>query len=155
MKKFFAILFLIILSWLLIGTAVQAADNNKPPSLLQNIPCALDRENYKDCTLCDFVKVLINGADIIMALSGAFAVLMFVYSGILMVTAYGNEGKITKGKDVLRATIFGLLIVIFAWTIISITLFSLYGTNDLQNSAFQKITGNANWNSSGPCAQRK
>lgn len=85
--------------------------------------------NTGNCTLCDFLQVFVNAADILVGLSGAFAVVMFVYGGIVMITAYGAESRIKWGKDILIATTIGILIVLLAWFLVNIIIGSLYGTS--------------------------
>ncbi len=79
------------------------------------------------CTLCNFIDLFINASNILLALSGTFAILMFVFGGILMITAYGNESRVKWGKDVLVATVVGIFIVLFAWTIVNLMIGALTG----------------------------
>jgi heme/copper-type cytochrome/quinol oxidase subunit 2 len=44
---------------------------------------------------------------------------MIIYGGVLYISSAGNEEKIQKAKQTLTAAIFGLIIVILAYAIIS------------------------------------
>lgn len=50
----------------------------------------------------------------------ALAVLMLIISGIQMLVAYGDEEKITSAKKTATWAIFGLLLTILAYAIVSI-----------------------------------
>lgn len=79
------------------------------------------------CDLCDFVDLFVNASNILLGLSGTFSVLMFVYGGIIMITAYGNESRVNWGKDILIATVMGIFIVLFAWTFVNLIIGALLG----------------------------
>lgn len=84
-----------------------------------------------NCNLCDFLDLFVNAANILVALSGTFAILMFVYGGIIMITAYGNEARFKWGKDMILATVTGIFIVLLAWTIVNVLIETLYGNSSL------------------------
>ncbi|HPN81570.1 MAG TPA: hypothetical protein PK412_03445 [bacterium] len=91
-----------------------------------------------DCTPVDFVALFVRGADIIVGLSGTASILMFVYGGFLMITAYGNDSRIKQGRDAIVATVIGILIVLLAWTLINLVITALYGGSP--ESAWYQIT---------------
>ena len=107
-------------------------------ALVDVLPCAergcLDKlpkgadPSQCDCGPCDFVALSVNASNIIVGLSGTFSVLMFVYGGIVMLTAYGNESRVKWGKDILVATVIGILIVLLAWTFINLLIGSFFGS---------------------------
>ena len=135
-------LFLIIISLFLVVPNVSAI------SLVPESCYALDDEGISlGCSLCDFITLFINAADILVGLSGTFSILMFVYGGIVIITAYGNDSRIKRGKDIITATVVGVFIVLFAWVIINLVIGALFGTG---NSVL------SNWyNVSGVCSQNK
>lgn len=112
-------LFLIILSLFLVAPNVLAV-NLLPPGCTSTA----------GCSLCDFVTLFINGANILLGLSGTFAILMFVYGGITMITAYGNEARVKWGRDILISTVTGIVIVLFAWTFINLIIGALLGKSN-------------------------
>lgn len=75
-----------------------------------------------------------NIAQLILALTGGLALLMFVYGGFLMLSSGGSSDKVTQGKNALRAAIIGLVIVLLAGYLIRWGLDSL----DVDPEGFQK-----------------
>ena len=53
-----------------------------------------------------------------MWVAGAVAVIMITLSGLLYVTAGGNPGKIATAKNLLMYTVLGIIVLIFAFTIV-------------------------------------
>ncbi len=101
------------------------------------------------CGICSFIQLFIRAADIIVGLSGTLALVMFVFGGFTMITAYGNTSRVQWGKNVLIAAVTGLLIVLLAWTLVNLIVLSLYGGNA---GTFGTFTGKSEW--SGPCSQQ-
>jgi hypothetical protein len=136
-----------VASFLLIATIVLGiAQVAHAASLVGDIACSDDG----NCTPCDFIQIFVNASNILVGLSGTFAVLMFAYGGIVMITAYGNENRITWGKNVLIATITGIGLVLFAWTLVNILIGSLFGSTNPSLPS----TGVPWHNSTGACADR-
>ena len=116
-KKIISFLFLTALM-LMLAPTVYGATN-----LLQDIPCA--QKDGADCTICNFLQLFVNGADIMVALSGTFAILMFIYGGVTWITSYGNEARVKQGREIIIATVTGIVIVLMAWTIVNLIVGSL------------------------------
>lgn len=57
---------------------------------------------------------------IVIAASGGAAVLFIIIGAIQMLTAYGNEEKISQGKKTITFAIVGLVIAILSYTIVTI-----------------------------------
>ena len=53
-----------------------------------------------------------------MWVAGAVAVIMITLSGLLYVTAGGNPGKIATAKNLLMYTVLGIIVLIFAFTVV-------------------------------------
>ena len=70
------------------------------------------------CTLFDLLKIVIN--EIIMPIGGVLAVLAFIYSGFLYVTAQGKETQVTKAHHALLYTAIGTAVLLGAWTIANV-----------------------------------
>lgn len=51
----------------------------------------------------------------IISVSGALALIMFVYGGLLFMTAGGNETQIKKGQRVLVYSILGIIVIAAAF----------------------------------------
>lgn len=63
----------------------------------------------------------------LLGLVGAFALLVFVYAGIVYMTAAGREDAITKAKETMKYAFFGLLIIFFAYAITNYFVTALAG----------------------------
>jgi len=62
----------------------------------------------------DIISIGIAAA---LSLLGIIFVILIVYSGIIWMTAGGNEEQITKAKNTIKQSIIGLVIVIAAYAI--------------------------------------
>lgn len=71
--------------------------------------------NSGDCTLGDIMLVFANVGNWILGVIGGVVLLMYVVGGIYLLSSGGNPGRITKGKDYLKKSTLGLLIVFFAY----------------------------------------
>ena len=58
--------------------------------------------------------------DILLPIGGVLAVLAFIYSGFLFVTAQGNENKLKDAKNALLNTAIGTAVLLGSWTIASV-----------------------------------
>ncbi len=58
--------------------------------------------------------------DLMLALSGAIAVLMGIMAGYMYLTAYGNEERATQAKKTIFYLGIGLAMVLSVWTIVQI-----------------------------------
>ncbi len=63
--------------------------------------------------------ILNSFIDLILYASGSVAVLMLVYAGIRLITSAGNEEEKTKWIKVIRWSIYGLLLVILAFALVT------------------------------------
>lgn len=57
---------------------------------------------------------------IVIAASGGASVLFIIIGAIQMLTAYGNDEKISQGKKTITFAIVGLIIAILSYTIVTI-----------------------------------
>ncbi len=121
-----------ILTLILLGLPYLATASVLDQTLLSGVPCA--QYNAEACTLCDFMQVFINASNLIVGFSGVFAVLMFVWGGVTMIVAYGNDAKINEGKDIIRATVTGIIIVFLAWTLVNFLIEALTGAHGITGS---------------------
>ncbi len=82
-----------------------------------------------DYQLSDFVLVALTVAKMILAVSGAMAVLAFVWGGFMFVFSAGNKERVEKGKTSLIGGVIGLAIVLLAYTAVDFFLKSLGWTD--------------------------
>ena len=84
------------------------------------VPCG---QEGHPCTPCDAVLLLIRLTNfMIFTLAGPLALLMFVYAGFVFAFSGGSASRIQAGKDILKRTIIGLLIVMGGYLIVDTTI---------------------------------
>lgn len=69
-------------------------------------------------SLYDLIKAIIN--NIVLPIGGVLAVLAFIYSGFLYVTAQGDAGKIKTAHQALLYTAIGTAVLLGSWVIASV-----------------------------------
>ncbi|MFA4871732.1 MAG: pilin [Patescibacteria group bacterium] len=122
------------------------------PEGLVPLECAGNQYAKGACGLCSFIKMFVKAADILVGLSGVFLILMFIFGGFVMITAYGNETRVKWGKDALVAAVIGIFIIMLAWTLINTIIYSFYGiTSPGVDSTYNRFTGKS-LNQWGQCA---
>lgn len=73
-----------------------------------------------ECTFCHFFQLISNIVRFITwDLAMPIAVLMFMYGGIIFLTAGGSEDKVKQGKGIITQTLVGLVIVFIAWILVN------------------------------------
>lgn len=68
----------------------------------------------KDKSVPQIIGMIIG---IALSFIGAIFFILIIYSGFLWMTARGNETEVTKAKDMIIASIIGLIIVLSAYAI--------------------------------------
>ncbi len=53
----------------------------------------------------------------VLALVGTIFLVLTIYAGILWMTAQGEEDKVTKAKDIIKASVIGLIVIMSAYAI--------------------------------------
>jgi hypothetical protein len=79
------------------------------------------------CGLNAMFQTIINVTDIILALTGSAALLMFTYAGLTFIIAAGSQEKISKAKEVLEAAVIGIAIILLGWTMVHLTIITITG----------------------------
>lgn len=69
-----------------------------------------------------FQAVIGNVVDQILGIVGALALLMFIFGGLVWMTAAGNEQKITQGKNILMWSAIGLLVIFSSYALVKFVL---------------------------------
>lgn len=70
------------------------------------------------------IQTLINRAMLFLAL---IAVCYGLYGGFLMLTAGGEEDKVSKGKTILFQVALGLVVIFLAWSVVSFVITKILG----------------------------
>lgn len=123
MKYFYSLFFLIII--LLSATSVKAGllQDNTVGDISNNMSVLQDKAGYQaDMTIGDVVATIIQA---FLGLLGVIFVILIILAGYNWMSAAGDEEKITKAKDTIRAAIIGLIIIVAAYSITYFVLGSL------------------------------
>ncbi|MBI5765661.1 hypothetical protein HZA71_00330 [Candidatus Falkowbacteria bacterium] len=154
-SRMYAIITIFIISLLFsLAFPVFAAEGEVPEGLVP-AECAGNQYAKDACGLCSFIKMYVKAADILVGFSGVFLILMFVFGGFVMITAYGNESRVKWGKDTLVAAVIGIFIIMLAWTLINTIIYSFYGiVSPGSNNAYNTLTGKS-LNEWGVCVPPK
>jgi hypothetical protein len=54
---------------------------------------------------------------VITSLMGVVFLILMIYSGIMWMTAAGDDGRVTKAKNTMQAAVIGLIVVVAAYMI--------------------------------------
>lgn len=65
----------------------------------------------------DIVGTIGKIVGVALSFVGVLFFLLFVYAGVMWMTARGNEQDVTKAKDLMQSAIIGLIIVLSAYAI--------------------------------------
>ncbi len=75
-----------------------------------------------DVGVAEFVG---RGIKAVIGIIGAFALLMFIYGGVMWMTA-GDSKRVDSAKEILKNSTIGLLLIFFSYSIVTL-VFSLLG----------------------------
>ena len=81
--------------------------------------------NSGNCSLGDILLVFINVSYFVLGLIGAVVLVMYVIGGFYWLSSGGSSTRISKGKDFLKISTIGLLIVMFSYISIEFLLRTL------------------------------
>ena len=121
-KKLIMVLFFVIISFLLnvnYGKCENAVGTGDSGSVTLNNPLG---DNAKEPNA--LIGKLINGA---LGLVGSIALVMFIYGGLVWMTAMGAADKITKGKDIILWATIGLIVIFSAYALVNFVLGDVIG----------------------------
>lgn len=64
-------------------------------------------------------SIVINVMQWVLGFLGLISVIMIIWGGFTWMTAAGNEEKIKKAKEVLKAAIIGLIVIMLSYSIVA------------------------------------
>ena len=132
----FPLAFLTLLAGLMMPTTVHAqaaplapladtgTDGTKGKQLIQGSLDKAAKGSFEGSEK-DISKIIGNIINTILGLVGILFLVMIIYSGILYMTAQGDEGKVKKAKGMLTNSIIGIVIVMGAYIIVAFVIGSL------------------------------
>ena len=112
---------LLVVVAMLVPLAAFAVDPVPSSSI---IPCGLNQDANKvttdACTFNDVVKLIKNVIDfLIIKIASPLAAVMFAYAGFLYMTNGGNEGQVKQAHDIFLNVMWGFVISLAAWLVVS------------------------------------
>ena len=89
-------------------------------------PGAVDANSFQPFQMAsannvDLVQIGVSVTNWILTAAAILAVIFLIYSGILYLTAAGNEANADKGKKGIINSIIGIIIIVLALVIIRVT----------------------------------
>lgn len=130
LKKIFSFSFLLFIALFLVNNA------NAQTSIVDPSNPNYENGNYE---LNDFIRLAIQVAQIIWAVSGSLALLAFVYGGFMWLISAGNQQRVQKGKEIITGAVIGLIIVFGSYAIIYFIMNNVLGaTNNPFNTSWFK-----------------
>lgn len=106
-----------LLTVLVVPTAASAAWSTTPPSGAGTLPQG---------SLFNIISNIMNW---LLGLLGVFAIIGFVISGILYLTAAGDEAQQKKAKSQMLWSIMGVLVALAGWVVVLAVQAMLGGTS--------------------------
>lgn len=92
------------------------------------VPCG--REGTPDCKLCHLWQLFSNLINFLLIdIVIPAAVLLFVVSGVVFLTAGGNMKRVDLAKIIINRAIWGLVIIFLSWLIIDTIMKTLAGSS--------------------------
>lgn len=107
--------------------------------------------NSGNCTLKDIEQVFLNVGTFVLGIIGSIVLLMYVIGGMYMLASRGDSSKVTKGKDYIKISTMGLVIVMFAYIAIKTVELTLK-TSTGEGGDYAVCDGT---NNGQPCAPQK
>lgn len=125
MKRIFflSLLIFLISAYLFLFSASSA-------SALTIVKCETSDPNSPSCNLCEAFKMISRGIRIALyiVLPGV-AAFAFMLAGVLFLFAGGNEGTVKTGKDIIKVTVYGILIAFGGWIIVNTIMVEMVNPN--------------------------
>lgn len=75
----------------------------------------------------DPAVIIGNVIKAVLGTIGAFALFMFVYGGMLLLTSAGNQEKIKRGKDVIIWAVIGVMVILGSYVLVDFVITGIEG----------------------------
>jgi hypothetical protein len=113
-----------------LAPSVAYAQNQQPVrSFFNVVPCGNEQGEAaaKSCDFQDFLTMIRNIIRAIIILSIPATMIVLTWIGVVLLTAQGDVGKITRSKIMAKKVIWGFIIVLSAWLVVEAIFVSLTG----------------------------
>ena len=115
MRKIFLASLLSLSIFFVMGAVLVSAQGSGGNPVIIDLKNPFNCGGVSPCTLFTLLEKIIN--NILLPIGGVLAVLAFIYSGFLYVTAQGNETKLKTAHQALLTTSIGTAILLGSWVI--------------------------------------
>lgn len=115
MMKKLSVILLSATVFSILGTVLVSAQGGNPVTVTATLDNPFNCNGVDPCTLFTMFEAIIN--DILLPIGGVLAVMAFIYSGFLYVTARGNETKLKTAHMALLYTSIGTAVLLGSWVI--------------------------------------
>lgn len=123
MKKIFS---LIIAFVIVFGPTVAIGAYTTGGGIVPRCGQVVDGVIENPCNFNYLMELINNVIDFLLfTIATPLVALVFVYAGILMITAGGDSGKVTQAKTILKNLLIGYVIALAAWLIINTIMLGL------------------------------
>lgn len=122
---------LVMLSALMMGTVLFAT----PAAAFTIVPDCARNQGAEAPSINCALETFENIANLLLGVTGSFALLMFVYGGFTLLSSGGSEEKVTKGKTIIRNAVIGIFIIMLSGYIVRYAIVSVRGEGTLQSAA--------------------
>lgn len=65
------------------------------------------------------INITINTIKWALGLLGLVAVIFVIYGGFTWMTAAGNEERLKKAKEIIKAAVIGLVVILISWSLVT------------------------------------
>ncbi len=73
----------------------------------------------------DVIPAVKNATNYLTALGIGFSVAVLAYAGFRLMISQGNQGEITKAKEMMYKVVIGMFFIVAAWAIVTLVLSGL------------------------------
>lgn len=99
-----------------------------PPAFADITIVPDDCYDQGDYSLGSFLDIAQNIMKFVWSISGAFALLMFFFGGILWLVSAGEDKRVTQGRETMIQAATGLIIVLGSWVFVNFVVAVLTGS---------------------------
>ncbi len=100
-------------------------------NFLNIVPCgqSSDPNIATNCGLDHFIIVIRNIINALIILAIPMTMIVLTWIGIILLTAQGDSGKITRAKATLWKVVVGFIILVTAWLVVQALYLAITGVN--------------------------
>ncbi|OIO08480.1 hypothetical protein AUJ35_00135 [Candidatus Falkowbacteria bacterium CG1_02_41_21] len=119
MRKKLILLILPVFFLLFVAFPVLAALNSNDPAAATSVSLTNPLEVAGVTTPQQLIGKIISA---VLGIIGSVALLMFIFGGLVWMTAGGNEKKVSQGRDILMWAAIGLIIIFISYAAVRFLL---------------------------------